>query len=127
VPAPVELMYRRGGAVTLPDGREASSEFTAVRLLLADGYAPTTQVQTRWPGSRHVSLSGTLGGWAKLVAEESPKMQFAQHRRRQGTDEPAGRVFGEWALQTPADQPQRPLATLPATLASVSAAEVFLP
>jgi hypothetical protein len=44
MPAPAELIYRRGGAVVLPDGREASSEFAAARLLLADGHDPATPV-----------------------------------------------------------------------------------
>jgi hypothetical protein len=59
----IELSYRSGGeSVVLPDGRVASSEFAAARLLLADGHDLATPVQARWPGSRHVSLAGTLGG-----------------------------------------------------------------
>jgi len=96
----IELMYRRGGAVVLPDGREASSEFAGARLLIADGYDPATPVQTRWPGSRHVSLSGTLGGWARLTIVADPTPRFAEYRPREYPDKPRTRRLGEGVVDS---------------------------
>jgi hypothetical protein len=94
----VELTYRRGGAVVLPDGREANSEFAAARMLIADGCDPATPVQSRWPGSPYPSLSGTLGGWARLEVREQPRMRFAEYHPREPYAEPATRRFGEGAV-----------------------------
>jgi hypothetical protein len=88
----IELVYRRGGTVSLPNGREASSEFAAARMLIADGHDPATPVRTRWPGSRHHSLSGTLGGWAELRVDEDG-MRFRKNMPLPAGHEPAARRF----------------------------------
>lgn len=76
----IELTYLPGGeTVTLPDGRTARGEFAAARQLLADGTDPATRIQTRWPNSPHPSLSGTVGGWAKLSVDET-RMGFVPYR-----------------------------------------------